>query len=175
MKKTEDDKLFFAEQMKGVKPLKSTATKINFTSRPTARKLKNFIESEPGEEFPLSDQILNVVTSETKLFFAQPGLQSKVLRSLRLGEIRQTQSLDLHGKTVDQARTALSRFLKECMDQQERCVRIIHGKGKPDAQAPVLKNHINSWLQQYPGILAFCSAIPRDGGTGAVYVMLKKK
>jgi DNA-nicking Smr family endonuclease len=39
---------------------------------------------------------------------------------------------------------------------------------------PVLKGKVNHWLQQRDEVLAFCSARPVDGGTGAVYVLLKR-
>ena len=38
----------------------------------------------------------------------------------------------------------------------------------------MLKIKVNSWLRQKDQVLAFCSARPQDGGTGAVYVLLKK-
>jgi DNA-nicking Smr family endonuclease len=54
-------------------------------------------------------------------------------------------------------------------------VRIIHGKGNGSVQRrPVLKGKVNHWLQQRDEVLAFCSARPVDGGTGAVYVLLKR-
>jgi DNA-nicking Smr family endonuclease len=53
-------------------------------------------------------------------------------------------------------------------------VRIIHGKGYgSNNQGPIIKPLVNKWLQQRNEILAFCSARPNDGGTGAVYVLLK--
>jgi DNA-nicking Smr family endonuclease len=57
----------------------------------------------------------------------------------------------------------------------KRCVRIIHGKGKSsEGKLPVLKGKVNSWLRQRDEVIAFCSARPSDGGTGAVYVLLKR-
>ena len=57
----------------------------------------------------------------------------------------------------------------------KRCVRIVHGKGlSSEGKLPVLKVKVNSWLRQKDDVLAFCSARPQDGGTGAVYVLLKK-
>jgi DNA-nicking Smr family endonuclease len=54
-------------------------------------------------------------------------------------------------------------------------VRIIHGKGNTSlGKMPVLKGRVNSWLRQKNEVLAFCSARPNDGGTGAVYVLLKR-
>ncbi|MDT8407876.1 MAG: Smr/MutS family protein, partial [Methylococcales bacterium] len=82
--------------------------------------------------------------------------------------------LDLHGLTAQQAQLTLQDFLRYALQRGKRCVRIVHGKGyrSPDA-APVLKNQVNSWLRQYAAVLAFTSAAPRDGGTGAVWVLLR--
>ncbi len=174
IKASDDEIAFFREQMKGIKPLKKPSVKIKPEPPPLKRRRKNLFLSEESKEFPFSDQIQETLLAEDTLFFAQGGLQHKVVKALRMGEITPTASLDLHGATIEQARTRLSQFLEACIQGKQRCVRIIHGKGKPSGPAPVLKNHLNSWLRQYPGILAFCSAKPQDGGTGAVYVLLKK-
>lgn len=176
-KPSDDDINFFRAQMRNVKPLdKSHTTKIN-TKQPAPPLKKKSIAFDDNESshFEFSDYIQETVTADTKLYFAQSGVQAKTLLELRQGKIRQTQILDLHGSTINEARDLLSKFLEHCIQNHQRCVRIIHGRGKLTATPPVLKNHVNSWLQQYPDILAFCSAIPRDGGTGAVYVLLKRK
>ncbi len=176
-KPTDDDINFFRAQMRGVKPLdKSDTSKINTKQPPPPLKKKslNFNEQE-NNHFEFSDYIQETVTADTKLFFSQAGVQEKTLRELRQGKIYQTQVLDLHGATVEIARNLLSDFLEYSIRNQHRCVRIIHGRGKLSTTPPIIKNHVNSWLQQYPDILAFCSAIQKDGGTGAVYVLLRRK
>jgi DNA-nicking Smr family endonuclease len=53
-------------------------------------------------------------------------------------------------------------------------VRIIHGKGyRSGARGPVLKNAVNLWLRRHLDVMAFASARAIDGGTGAVYVLLR--
>lgn len=168
-----DDSAFFRAQMRGVKPLEKN--NLEPLANPPPPIKTQIIQEEFAKEFPFSDSITETVTSETKLFFARSGLQEKVLRDLRQGKVYQEKILDLHGDNVNEARTALSNFLHYCVHNGLRCVRIIHGKGKFATTPPVLKNHLNSWLPQYPEVLAFCSAMPRDGGTGSVYVLLKRK
>jgi len=108
-----------------------------------------------------------------ELLFIRPGLQRTVLRKLRRGHYSVTRQLDLHGLTVPEAREALSDFLAACAQRGERCVRIIHGKGNNSRnQQPVLKIKLNGWLRRRNEVLAFCSARPVDGGTGAVYILL---
>jgi len=81
----------------------------------------------------------------------------------------------LHGMTIPLAHNALASFLQECQQFKIRCVRIIHGKGWGSKHhKPILKTKLNTWLQQDDIILAFCSAPIEDGGTGAVYVLLKR-
>lgn len=122
------------------------------------------------------DQEDAVVHSGEALSFSRSGLQHTVLKKLRKGQFVIEDELDLHGKTVAEAAEALTVFVARCRQHHKRCVRIIHGKGQgsPD-KIPVLKTKVNSWLQQKDEILAFCSALQVDGGTGAVYVLLKKK
>ena len=108
--------------------------------------------------------------------FARSGIAPRTLTQLRRGTIAHTATLDLHGYQAKPAQLALHEFLRWCATQDQRCVRIIHGKGRGahDA-APVLKSIVNHWLREQAQVLAFCSAPPNDGGTGAVYVLLKRK
>ena len=83
--------------------------------------------------------------------------------------------LDLHGMRVDGARRALAHFLAECDAHGRRCVRVVTGKGFGSREAaPVLKAQVDRWLRLDPRVLAFCSAPTRDGGTGAVTVLLRR-
>jgi DNA-nicking Smr family endonuclease len=108
------------------------------------------------------------------LSYARPGVQQRVLADLQRGAIEVGLEVDLHGLTVAVARRALAEFLVECGQRRVRCARIIHGKGTRSAeQQPVLKQKVNYWLRLHEEVLAFCSAPRRDGGTGAVYCLLR--
>ena len=124
---------------------------------------------------PFSDYIeAGEVASDETLFFARPGIQQRKLQQLRRGQLAVGAELDMHGMTAAIARHELVLFISACRDQQIRCVRIIHGKGyRTDGQAPVLKNRINNWLRQHHDVLAFSSTPQRDGGSGALYVLLR--
>lgn len=109
------------------------------------------------------------------LSYTQPGVQRGVLKKLKSGKYSIQSEIDLHGLTVEEARQELSAFLKEARERRHLCVRVIHGKGRKTAErAPRLKPAVNQWLQRNKAVLAFCSARMNDGGTGAVYVLLKK-
>ncbi len=111
-----------------------------------------------------------------ELVYRRDGVQQAVLRKLRRGQFQVGAALDLHGMTVAAAREALAAFLQRARRDSLNCVRIIHGKGNGSRhRGPVLKQKINHWLRQRDEVLAFCSARPMDGGTGAIYVLLRRK
>lgn len=120
----------------------------------------------------LSDHHEHLETGD-ELSYHQIGIQKTVLRKLRRGQYRIEAEVDLHGYNSEQARQALLEFLAHAQNQGYRCIRIIHGKGISQAKGPVIKPLVNSWLRQKSSVLAFCSARPQDGGTGAVYALLK--
>ncbi|MCX7957575.1 MAG: Smr/MutS family protein [Deltaproteobacteria bacterium] len=99
-------------------------------------------------------------------------------KKLIKGEIAFESYLDLHGKTKDEAKSLVKNFIEQSRKSGHRCVLIIHGKGMHSKDyMPVLKEALKNWLSgKSTGrhIMAFCSAIQRDGGTGAIYVLLRK-
>ncbi|MBK9160446.1 MAG: Smr/MutS family protein [Nitrosomonadales bacterium] len=102
------------------------------------------------------------------------GLSRMTLRKLRRGFWPVRDRLDLHGADSDTARRLLQDFLHEALQRGARCVLVVHGKGlnSRDGEA-VLKRRTRHWLTQHPQVLAYCDAMPRDGGNGAVLVLLK--
>ena len=106
--------------------------------------------------------------------FLRPGLPSEIMRKLRRGHWIIQTTLDLHGVTVDAARAELARFLAHARHAGVRCVRIVHGKGyRSPNNTPILRNKVRLSLSQRNEVLAFCDAVPADGGSGAVVVLLK--
>ncbi len=139
--------------------------RADFRRREDAEVLRELHDSDPTAE--------DVETGE-ELSYARPGLRPGILRRLRRGHFPIEAELDLHGLTVPHARRALAEFLGECRINGLRCVRIVHGKGLRSAhRGPVLKGKVNSWLRRRDEVLAFVSARPTDGGTGAIYLLLK--
>ena len=110
-----------------------------------------------------------------ELLFHRPGVSRADFKKLRKGQVSIQGELDLHGLTVSIARQELIHYLHHCKQTGKRCVRIIHGKGHGSVHGkPVIKNRVNTWLRQQEEVLAFCSARQVDGGTGAIYLLLKK-
>lgn len=172
-KKNDADKLAFQKAMQGVKPLKHSKI-VTPSFVPTPNK-KNTSRDEPDTtDFQFSDyEKLPGVKSDEKIYYACSGLQDKTLRKFRQGQYTIEAILDLHGKTVAEARELLIQFLTQCQLNGVRYVLMIHGKGR-SLKEPILKNKLNHWLRQTEQVLAFCSALAKDGGQGALYVLLKR-
>jgi DNA-nicking Smr family endonuclease len=98
-----------------------------------------------------------------------------VFRKLRLGQYPIEARLDLHRMTVEEARREVFAFINDCVRYGLRSVIILHGKGErnPDGIAQ-LKSYLAKWLPELDSVLAFHSAQKHHGGTGAVYVMVRK-
>lgn len=110
------------------------------------------------------------------LEYRRDGVQPQQWRRLRRGEMPPERTLDLHGHGVDAARAALDGFLTSAVANGCKCVRIVHGKGYRSAdRPPVLKPRVAYWLAHAPEVVAYVSALPDDGGTGALYVLLKRR
>lgn len=123
----------------------------------------------------LAEPELELLETGDTLSYRVAGVQDGVMRKLKRGQYRIGAELDLHGLNRDKAQLAVARFLAQCRDQRSHCVRIIHGKGNGSPNSgPVLKTYLNAWLRRRKDVVAFSSARPADGGTGAVYVLLRK-
>ncbi len=163
----------FREAVRGVRPLSErrpapaaprVRPKARFTRADRAAVLKESLEPVPGDP---------AVAGGEELAFHRPQIQPAVLRRLRRGEFRVQREIDLHGLTVAEAKHALRQFLIAALEQQVRCVRIVHGKGlRSGSRGPVLKSAVSSVLRRTGAVLAYVSARQVDGGTGALYVLL---
>lgn len=107
------------------------------------------------------------------------GLDIKTFQQLKAGSLSVSAHLDLHGMTLDQAQESLLFFIKESYLQNYRCVLVVTGRGRNSPGGlGVLRSEVGTWLTRDPlkrVVLAFCTAQPKDGGAGAVYVLLRKQ
>jgi DNA-nicking Smr family endonuclease len=112
------------------------------------------------------------------LVYRREEVSPRLLQRLKRGEISAQEELDLHGADAREAEELLRAFLRDARQHGVGCVRIIHGKGLHGQSsiarggAPVLKNLVDRMLRQRADVLAFHSAPPAQGGTGAVLVLL---
>lgn len=172
----DNDKVLFMQAMAGVTPLKNEPAIIHKPTQkdPNAifkRAAAQGVEEE--EVLALSDMraLLNPVASEAFLSYKTPTLPTKTFEQLRQGKLRWYDAVDLHAESIDGARQAITTLINMAVSQNETVVKIVHGKGT-DA---LIKTCVNGWLRQMPNVLAFVSAPAKDGGTGAVLVLLKRK
>lgn len=171
-----EDRTLFRQAVGTVQPLPQDRADPDGHPRPAP--LPRF--SRADERQVLADMLSDWIdpadwTSGEIIEFCRQGLQHSVLRKLRRGQFRVHGELDLHGMSVETARQALAAFLQRARRDSRTCVRIIHGKGNGSRhKGPVLKQKVDHWLRQREEVLAFCSARPVDGGSGAVYVLLRR-
>ena len=101
------------------------------------------------------------------------GLDGRTQRRLFRGDVPIDRRLDLHGHTAARAEVKLKTFIEDAAYAGCRCVLVITGKG-----AGVLKSHVPGWLKRAPLsglVLALAQARPADGGSGAFYVLLRRR
>ncbi len=100
----------------------------------------------------------------------------KLADTVRKGKYPIDIRLDLHGKTREQAENLVIATLERAYMQGRRCVLIITGKGGV-LQGGVLQNEVPRWLSESriaPLVLFYDYAQPKDGGKGALYVLLRR-
>ena len=176
-KEGESDKHSFLQEIEGVTPLKLNQAEFKKSMLETpgqiVRRSQAIRHSVTAD--PLMSEGIQNLRSNDVLAFRSDGVQHGVYKKLRMGHYDVDACLDLHRMTVEAARKEVYDFLSDCHQYNLRVVMILHGKGdrNPDNVA-TLKSHLAIWLPQIDEVLAFHSALKRHGGTGAVYVMLKK-
>lgn len=177
-----DEEIFMAA-MQGVKQMdESKGRQIAAQATPSAqsvtidpeeqakRDLQKFIQGDVEFELEYTDEFM---------YGYVRGLDIKTFQQLKAGSLSVAAHLDMHGMTSDQAQENLLFFIRESYMQGHRCVLVVTGRGinSPGGYG-VLRRETETWLTRDPlkrVILAFCTAQPKDGGAGAIYVLLRKQ
>jgi DNA-nicking Smr family endonuclease len=178
-----DDDGFFKNAMSDVTPIsdqkgekvepsgktKRPAHKVSDGEEEVIAHLQNLVAGSIDMDFSFSDEYIEGAIS---------GIGRNTMKKLKRGELPVQAHIDLHGLTKKDAEEAVRRFLITSHYRGLRCVLIIHGRGLNSPNSiPVLKERIPVWLNRGPArkiVMAFSSAQPYDGGTGAIYVLLRK-
>ena len=127
------------------------------------------IQDSLSDEFDVS----TLLDTDEALSFRRPSVGPEVTRKLRKGDWAIQREIDLHGLRSDEARLALTIFIRDAHKHGIRCVRVVHGKGLGSpGKMPVLKSKVHSWLVQKNQVMAFVQAKPAEGGAGALVVLL---
>jgi DNA-nicking Smr family endonuclease len=169
------DAAAFRTAMRDVKPL---AVQPRAPVPPT-RTRRTRVRPQRGAGETLDELMPLIATAAEEdaaasLSFQRGGVRDQVMRRLRRGLIPSEDELDLHGLNQTEARDRLADFIARSRDAGSRCVRVVHGKGyRSGARGPILKTAVNLWLRRHLDVMAFTSAKVIDGGTGALYVLLR--
>lgn len=173
-KDDDEDLAAFRSAMEGVRPL---AAKSAIESKPRPKPIpKQTVQDEFDTLREMSES--NILDSDLEYgdeaTYQRPEIPRTVMRRLKRGQYSVQSEIDLHGHTAAEAKEALNNFLAYAQVNGYSCVRVIHGKGhRSPGKLPVLKPKVVKWLRLRNDIAAFTSARPVDGGTGALYVLLR--
>ena len=181
----EDESVLFDQAMEGVTPQSNDLIIPEPLDRDSiAQQVKDHKKRQDRE---VMDALTALVSGKNRFDITCTGeyleghviaLDPRVLKQLRSGEFTIQAHIDLHGQVREEARTALANFIQNCHAMGYRTLLVIHGRGLKSDTGPVLKEGVVKWLTTGTLshlVLAFCSARPCDGGTGALYVLLKKR
>lgn len=172
----DDDENLFQRLMSDAKPLKAEER------IPTAaKKPKPKARFARADEHAVLEESLDVdiddleESSGEALRFQRATVGRTTMRMLTRGSYAIQAEIDLHGMTLAEAKPKLENFVYRCARSNKLCIRIVHGKGLGSGErGPVLKQGVDRWLRKWDAVLAFVSSRQVDGGTGAVYVLLKE-
>lgn len=178
-KKASGEKNIFAKEMADVTPL-DDRPRVTPKQNSGHRKAIDEVQAIDAYLRDLVDGVVPFDIADTDEYIegSVHGLDHHLVRKLRRGEYAVQEHLDLHGLNREEARKEVAKFIKASQKRGLRCVLIVHGRGfHSKDQIPVLKEKIKSWLTRGSIgtlVLAFTSARQYDGGTGAVYVLLRR-
>ena len=168
----------FREAMEDVAPLQSRRLPDERRSASTPgqrhrRDAATGTELEPDPNYLHAGEV-SPVDPHARFEWKKDGVQPAVFQKLKGGGYPLEARLDLHRRTVEEARSEVYRFLAVCRGRGWRCVAILHGRGVRSATPGRLKSYVAHWMRQAPEVIACSSAPPQQGGTGALFVLLRK-
>ena len=179
----QDDEHYFLDAMSDVKPLPGDKAIIVRSRAANIRPAHPAPDDEQEAMAHLHDLArgsieMDITYSDEYIEGSVKGLSRKAMKRLKKGQLPVQNYIDLHGLTRQEAEKKVRHFLLESRKMGLRCVLIVHGRGLNSPEnSPVLKENLPAWLGSGPArkaVLAFATAMPYDGGTGAVYVLLRR-
>lgn len=173
-----DDATLFARATQGVKRIYSEAPVAPIRKKTDGNVLikRASLQESSGNQHAISDSAALMFDAKPEEFlsYARNGIPPRRVQKLKLGTDPWQAAVDLHGCSTDQARDAVLSIINNGYQEGLQIIKIVHGKSH-EKDKSLLKSYVNGWLRQIPEVLAFVSSLPRDGGTGALYVLLKRK
>ena len=178
-----EDIQFFFEAMADVRPLSKKQRIVTRVPDPKIKPAHPIKNSEQEVVEHLSDLVngtadFDISFSDEYIEGSVPGLSRKLMRQLKNGQFPIQDHIDLHGLTKGEAEVRIREFLIQSYRLGLSCVLVVHGRGlNSENNIPVLKERLPTWLSKGPAkkiVLGFSTARPYDGGTGAIYVLLRR-
>jgi DNA-nicking Smr family endonuclease len=170
------ERTLFVRAAGAVNPLRDTRRVHLLPDQPAPIAVQQQLDEQRVLREAISDEFdaTTLLDVDDALSFRRPGIGTDVTRRLRKGEWSLQGEIDLHGLRREDAREALSAFIRDAHRRGWRCVRVVHGKGLGSpGKTPVLKGKVQGWLIQKNEVLAFVQARGDEGGAGALVVLLK--
>ena len=174
---------YFTEAMSGVTPLSQNNRRIakapDMRTRPAHPPNISDLEALAH----LSDLVsgtaeMDITFSDEYIEGSVKGFDRKLMQRLKDGLFPIQDYVDLHGLKKQEAEATIRDFLLRSYRLGLRCALVVHGRGlNSENHIPVLKKRLPIWLSRGPVkkiVLAFSTAKPYDGGTGAIYILLKR-
>jgi len=183
-KELDEEMLFFLDAMSDVTPMPEDKRRSGRGPGSTARPCRPATDESRQVMEQLQGLVrgsveLDITFSDEYIEGAVQGFSRKLMKKLKRGELPVQSHIDLHGLTKQDAEATVRDFLLESFKSGMRCVLIVHGRGLNSPESlPVLKEGLPQWLNRgrvRKVVLAFATARPYDGGTGATYVFLRKR
>ncbi|NAW62482.1 DNA endonuclease SmrA [Vibrio sp. V31_P5A7T61] len=172
-----DDLELFQQMMDDVKPLAHDVAQLNkphtITEAQLAKRQAAITLSTQEPDY-LSIDCAAMLKPDDIIEYKKAGIQDGVYKKLRLGKYPLQARLDLHRKTLKQARDEVIHFIAQCIKMDLRTVLIVHGRGERSTPQALMKSFVANWLTQIDEVQCAHSAQRFHGGSGAVYLLLKK-
>ena len=178
-----DDMARFREAMTDVTPLKGAQQRLVRLPDRDARPVHPPNAGDLEVLAHLSDLVsgvaeMDITFSDEYIEGSVHGFDRKLMQKLKNGLFPVQDHVDLHGCTRQEAELKVTEFLLGSYRLGLRCVLVVHGRGlNSEDHIPVLKELLPLWLNRGPVkriVLAFSTARPYDGGTGAIYILLRR-
>jgi DNA-nicking Smr family endonuclease len=171
---TDDDAALFREAIGEVRRIEVDETATTRPPPEPAARMRARDEEEALKESRFLPASAAAFALGEPLSFRREEITGKTLKRLAAGEYAVQDEVDLHHLPAIEAEKLLKAFLTHARQERHHCVRVIHGKGLRSESGPVLKALVDGVLRHRGDVLAFASAPPAQGGTGAVLVLLGK-
>lgn len=178
-----DEEQCFLDAVSDVRPLGGTTRKVFSMPDPNLRPAHAAPDEELESMARLSDLVsgiaeMDITFTDEYLEGCVQGFSPKLMQRLKRGHFPVQDFLDLHGLTKQEAEVKMRDFLHRSYLVGLRCVLVVHGRGhNSENNMPVLKEQMPVWLGKGAVrkiVLAFATARPYDGGSGALYVLLRR-